>query len=49
MLLALYDMLRVKLPRVTTVTVESKSSKVQSKYAVRQIHNKLIIIRSKFC
>ena len=37
------DVLRVELPTVTKVTVESKLSKVRSK------HNKLIIIRSKFC
>ena len=41
-------MLQVKLPRVTKLTVESKSSNVRSKYAARKIHNKLISIRSKF-
>ena len=43
-----YTNVRVKLPRVTKVTVESKSSKVRSKYAALKIHNKLIIIDRKF-
>ena len=43
-----HDVLRVKVPRVTKVTVESKPCKVRSKYAKLKIHNKLIIIRSKF-
>ena len=38
MLLAFHDVLRLKLRRVTKVTVESKSSKVQSRYAARKIH-----------
>ena len=48
-ILALCDMLQVRLPRIIKVTVEWKSSNVRSKYASLKIHNKLIIIHSKFC